>query len=718
MTGRYLAAAFITLAALAACTPVKDSQWRVYGGHPSGDRYSTLTQITPTNVQQLRVAWRFDMHEQGESQTQPLVIGRTLYGYTPGLKVIALDAATGSLRWTFDSELAGTRRGQHSFAGPSRGLAYWSDGRQGRLFAGIMNYLYALDPATGRPIETFGAGGAVDLREGLGANARQLYVSLTSPGIVYEDLVIVGFRTAENAPAAPGCIRAYDVRTGSLRWTFHTLPRPGDAGSASWPENAWRTAGGANSWAGFALDEERGILYAPTGSAVPDFYGAGRSGDNLFANTLVALDARTGKRMWHFQFVHHDLWDRDLPSPPTLLTVQRDGRRIDAVAQPTKQGFLFLFDRVTGITLFPIEERATPASNVPGEVAAATQPYPVAPAAFARQQLTEEMLTNRTASAHAWAVEQFRGFRSEGQFVPFGVARPTLVFPGFDGGAEWGGAAADPTSGVIYINSNDVAWTGSLIESTPGVGPGATLYQTQCSVCHGIDRQGSPPAFPSLQELDRRLDAGQIADVIRSGRGRMPAFASIPQHALERLVEYVRTGAEPHDQAAIENGNATEGSKREMNASLRDEGEPSRFRFTGYHKFVDPDGYPAVAPPWGTLNAIDLSIGSYLWKIPLGEYPELVEQGMRETGSENYGGPILTASGLLFIGATIYDRKLRAFDSRTGALLWQTQLPFAGTATPVTYLVGRKQYLVINTSNARNPHAPQGGAYVAFALPN
>lgn len=464
-------------AALAAvtCTPYpgrgstsgRASDWPVYGGNQASQRYSPLTQITRTNVRNLRQVWQFNSAETGDPETNPLVIGRKLFAFTPALAVVCLDAATGKELWRFDS-------GLHVF-GPSRGLTYWSDGRSARVFAGVANYLFALDADTGRPIEQFAEGGHLDLRKGLRGEYTQHDVALTSPGVLYEDLLIVGFRTSETQPAPPGDIRAFDVRNGALRWTFHTIPHPGEPGAQTWPPDAWKSAGAANNWTGMSLDEKRGIVYVPTGSAVSDFYGADRLGNNLYANTLLALDAATGKLLWHFQAMHHDLLDRDLPTPPTLLTVRHGGRRVDVVAQPTKQGFLYVLDRETGKPIFSIEERAAPPSEVPGEKASATQPQPLLPEPFARQRLTEDMLTQRTPQAHAWALEQLRGWRSEGPFTPAGVNRPSVVFPGFDGGAEWGGAAVDPKSGVIYINANDIAWTAQLaLNSTTG-GIGATL---------------------------------------------------------------------------------------------------------------------------------------------------------------------------------------------------------------------------------------------------
>jgi len=674
--------------------------WPAYGGGPDDARYSPLQQINRHNVASLQVAWTYDTAEEGGLETSPIVVNGVLYGITPAQEIFALDAATGHPLWKFGSGIEG---GQ-----PNRGLSYWASGDDQRILVGITNFVYALDARTGKAIASFGEEGHIDLRKNLrGEYQRQSLVS-TSPGVVYKDLIIFGDREPEALPAPPGDIRAYDVRTGKLRWSFHTIPHPGELGYDTWPKHAWTYSGGANNWTGMALDEKRGIVYAPTGSAASDFYGADRLGDDLFANSLIALDAETGKRIWHFQTVKHDVWDRDLPSPPSLVTVKHDGRTIDAIAQTTKSGYVYLFDRTNGQPLFPISYRPYPPSPTPGEKAAATQPLPAMPAPFARQLLTEDMLTQRTPEAHAWALAEFRKFRSEGQFVPFGDEKPTVIFPGYDGGAEWGGAAVDLQSAVLYVNANDLAWTGSLAKNTGDPeSSGRAIYLSQCSLCHGEKLAGSPPQFPSLIDESKRHSREEISSMIRHGKGRMPAFSNLSDDKISALIDYVSTGGKAEYVPA---------SNARQVANSPSAPRPA-YRFAGYTKFLDPDGYPAVAPPWGTLSAIDLNTGEYRWKIPLGEYPALAAKGLHDTGTENYGGPIVTAGGLLFIAATNFDKKLRAFDKDTGKLLWETLLPFAGNATPATYEVAGRQYLVIAAGGGKAVDLPSGGIYVAFALP-
>jgi len=676
---------------LATLTPAfaQSADWAIYGGE-GGRRFSSLAQITRANVGKLQQAWRFDMAEAGDPQTHPLGVDGVVYAYTPSLDTIALDGANGKLLWRFSS---GVKAG-----GPQRGLAMWRSGRERRLFANAGSYLYALDPKTGKPLADFGEGGRIDLRTGLGRDPDKISVALTTPGVIWRDMIIMGFRTAESAPAAPGDIRAFDVHTGKQRWAFHTIPHPGEPGYETWPAEYWKTGGGANAWPGMVLDEKRGVLFAPTGSAVSDFYGHDRIGDNLYANCLLALDANTGKLVWYFQGVRHDIADRDFPSPPVLLTVKRDGKTVEAVAQASKQGYLFVLDRLTGKPLFPMTEVAVPPSQVPGEKTAATQIVPSLPAPFARQHLSEGLLTNRTPAAHQWALSQFRSFANDGPFPHMRLGKQTLAFPGFDGGAEWGGQAADAKRGILYLNSNDVAWTGGLVENHKAASLGEGLYLDNCASCHGTDRKGSLPAFPSL--VDSKLTEAEMTEVLWSGRGRMPAFRGLLAGDLKALLTYVRSGSD----------------KTELAAPASDAPSDDRppYRFTGYRKFLDPDGYPAVAPPWGTLSAIDLNDGSYRWRVPLGEYPALAD---KSTGSENYGGPILTAGGVLFIGATLHDKKIRAFDPNNGKLLWDAQLPYAGNATPITYMAGGRQYILIQADNARDKNAAQGAAYVAFALP-
>ena len=682
------------------------TDWPVYGGQPAGDHYSPLTQINHKNVSQLKVAWTYDAGETGGLETSPIIVGRVLYAYTATQKVIALDAATGKLIWQFDSGIKGKN--------PVRGLTYWSDGKDSRIFAPVTNFLYCLDAQTGKPIPEFAENGRIDLRKDLRGDYRLQSIAMTSPGIVYKDMIIVGGRNPETHPAPPGDIRAFDVKTGALRWRFHTIPHPGEFGYDTWPKDAWTYSGAANNWAGMSLDVGRGILYVPTGSAVFDFYGADRIGDDLFANCLIALNAETGERIWHFQGVHHDIWDRDFPSPPALVTVKRDGKSVDAVAQTTKQGFLFLFDRTTGKPLFPIEERRFPASQIPGEITAPTQPVPLSPEPFARQVLTADLLTQRTPEAHAWAEKEFGTYLSGGQFIPTGLDKETVVFPCFLGGAEWGGPAVDPKRAILFVNSNEAACVIALTENKPARSTGERTFHNQCSVCHNDDRTGSPPTYPSLVDAGKRLSADEIEATIQQGRGRMPAFPNIQGDYLRSLIKYVMSDpkAESKDAPA-----ADVDPDHDAIYSSNPDGAPMKYRITGSKDFLDPDGYPAITPPWGTLNAIDLNTGKYLWKIPLGEYPELAAKGLSNTGSENYGGPIVTAGDVLFIGATIFDKKARAFDSRTGRLLWSTVLPHAAVATPATYMIDGKQYVVFSAGGGKDPKGSSGSVYVAFSLP-
>ncbi|MGD8331469.1 MAG: pyrroloquinoline quinone-dependent dehydrogenase [Acidobacteriota bacterium] len=680
-------APLILAAGLAACSPASDVDWPLHGG-PGNIRYSPLTDITRDNVGQLEVAWVYDAgdaFEGSEMQSNPVVVDGVLYATTPGLAVVAVDAVSGTERWRFDPIAAAgdTRsRARH------RGVTVYED----RVLVAARRWLWALDRETGAPIASFGEDGRIDLREGLGRPAEELSVSASTPGAIFEDLIIMGSSVPETLPGSPGHIRAFDVHTGEQRWIFHTIPQPGEFGYDTWPPDAWQIAGGANAWTGVTVDPTAGLVFAATGSASFDFYGGNRPGDNLFANSVLALDARTGAYVWHFQAVHHDLWDWDFPTPPALVTVQRDGRRVDAVAQVTKSGYVYLFDRGDGTPLFPVEERPVPTTGLPGDELSPTQPVPLLPEPFARHNLTEDMLTQRTPEAHAAVLEEFRARRA-GMYEPPSLAG-TIIFPGVDGGAEWGGVAFDEDSGLLFVNSNEMPWIVQMIPNND-----ASLYNVNCASCHGEDRAGNAQ-MPSLLGVADRLSRDEIAELIRAGTGRMPAFPELGRSNTDDIVEYVVTGID-----------------RGADPEVMSEPTWLPYRNTGYTLWRDPDGYPPITPPWGTLNAIDLNSGEIRWRIPFGEFPELAAQGLTSTGSDNYGGPVVTASGLLFIGATNFDNKFHAFDALTGELLWEATLPAAGNATPSVYRVAGREYVVIACGGGKNG-APSGASIVAFALPH
>ena len=680
--------------------------WRVTGSEPGNTRYSSLDQINRSNVARLRLAWTYhtgDLTPGGRSEIQatPIVVDGVLYTTTPALAVIALRADSGTMLWRFDPFANRERE-----TSVNRGVVYWADDRERRIFFSAGRRLYALDAQTGHPIHTFGDSGSVDLGAGLGREITDPYLVATSPGVIYRDVLIQGTRVGEGEGSAPGDVRAYDVRTGKIRWTFHTIPRPGEFGHDTWPADAWRTAGGANSWAGMTVDAGRGIVYIPTGSATPDFYGGDRVGANLFANSLLALDAKTGKRLWHFQTVHHDLWDRDLPAAPNLVTVTRGRNRVDAVAQITKSGFVFLFDRESGRPLFPVQERHVPASDLTGEQAWPTQPFPLKPAPFARQVIGEADLTTLSPEANAASVRRFRTLRTNGLFTP-PSRKGTIIFPGFDGGGEWGGAAVDRKSGVIYVNASDVPWIAAMRESAkipPATGvrrTGAAVYAAVCASCHGTDKRGKDRA-PSLLGIGVRLSTEKLQEVLERGSGFMPSFANLPEVETRAVIAYllgIRAASLPTAKRATANPVRAK----------------APYEFVGYERWRDSAGFPAVKPPWGTLSAIDLNSGEYLWRIPLGEHAALTAKGVPITGTEQYGGPIVTEGGLVFIAAT-QDAKFRAFDKKTGVLLWETTLPAAGYATPSTFAVRGKQYVVIAAGGGKLG-TKSGDAYVAYALP-
>lgn len=670
--------------------------WETVGGTNANLHYSALKQIDKSNVSRLRVAWTYDTgdaYPNSDVQCNPIIVDGVMYATTPKTRVVAVNAATGKEIWRFS---AGNERARH----PNRGVSYWADGSEARILVTIGYELISLDAKTGKPDAKFGTDGKVDLRTAFDRPIEDTSLTVTSAGSIYKDLIILGSSVAESLPATPGDIRAYNVRTGKLSWTFHTIPLPGEFGADTWPANARKTSGAANNWAGMAVDDKRGLVYVPTGSAAFDFYGADRHGDNLFANTLICLDAATGKRKWHFQAVRHDVWDLDFPSAPTLITVRHQGKDVDAVAQAGKTGYIYVLNRETGESLFPIEEHAIAPSEVDGELLAKSQPVPLKPEPFIRQKLTTDMATRRTEAARKAVSEQLKTLDHGSLFIPPSL-RGTVFFPGLAGGAEWGGSAYDPETHLYYINANELGWIIKLIppEKLHQTAKASQLYKARCASCHGPDMKGAPPEYPALDQAAGRLTAAQITNILHKGGGRMPSFAFLGDAAIDAIRDLLLTKAD-----------------REVEVQSRRKPSPGlKYTVEAYRKFLDPDGYPATTPPWGTLSAINLDTGDYAWKIPFGEYPELAAKGMGNTGTENHGGGVVTAGGLLFIGATHYDNKFRAFDKHTGKLLWETKLPFAANATPAVYELNGKQYVVVAAGGGRE--RPSGGLYIAFALP-
>ncbi len=713
---------------LVACKPRGGQQgsWPVYGGSAANTHYSPLTQVDTANVGQLQKAWEYhtgDGDSMSQIQVNALVIDGVLYGVSPRLKLFALDAATGQVHWVYDPARPVNGDTPAIAINACRGVAYYKGGpKDQRLFYSAAGFLYCIDALKGEPVPEWGNNGKIDLHNDLGRDVQKLYVAGTTPGVIYKDLIIVGDRVDEEAAAAPGHIRAYDVHTGKLRWIFHTIPYPGEEGYATWDDTAaYKHLGGANAWAGFSLDEDKGVLFAPIGSASYDFYGGKRLGDDLFANCVLALDAATGKRLWHFQTVHHDVWDRDPSTAPVPVVVKKDGKDVPAVVQVTKTGFIFLLDRQTGKPLSPVEERSVPKdSALPGERLSPRQPYPVEMPVYARQSLNEKDLNHLVPAASYEDIRRRLAGYHAGMFVP-PTREGTVIFPGFDGGAEWGGPAFDQKTGLLYVNANEMPWVLTMVDVKKALGAadggmaagekgqhatvgeaGKRLYAANCMVCHGGNLKGGGN-FPSLVGVARKYNERQFLALLAGGRRMMPAFKQLSDAEKGALAAFVLREVKEDAEVFVEGDKEREDPYWQM-----------PFHATGYNKFLTKEGYPAVAPPWGTLTAVDLNRGIIVWRDTLGDYPEFKAKGIH-TGTENYGGPVVTAGGLLFIAATS-DAKMRAYNKRTGQLLWETDLPAAGFATPSVYAVDGKQYVVIACGGGKL-HKKSGDAYVAFALP-
>jgi quinoprotein glucose dehydrogenase len=701
---------------LFSCSDKKglNPQWPVSGGSNANIRYADLSQINTSNVHLLTPAWEFhtgdaDTVNHSQIQCNPLIIDGIMYGTTPEMKLFALDASTGKQNWIFNPfDSIDANKGSFFIMNNCRGISYWTDGaKDKRILYTAGSFMHCINANDGTIMRSFGDSGKVDLHSGLGRDVSQLFITATSPGTVYKDLIIMGSRVDEGPAAAPGHIRAFNVKTGKQEWIFHTIPQPGEPGHETWDNpNAYLKIGGANNWSGMSLDEARGIVYVPTGSASFDFYGGRRTGNNLFADCLLALDAATGKYIWHFQNIHHDVWDRDLPTAPALVTVTHNGKKTDAVAQPTKTGFIYLLDRVSGKPLFPVEEKAVPFdTELDGEKLSPTQPVPLLPKPFARQAFTESDINNLIPDSSREEIrKRWTGYRKDHMFAP-PSKQGTIVFPGFDGGAEWGGPAFDPETGLLYVNANEMPWVLTMVDKPllpkkeNYLEAGNRIYTQQCQACHGADKKGTGN-YPSLDSVKIKYTPSTLLSLINSGRRMMPSFLHLSEDVKNAVVALLL------DDKTF--------AKKIFPPQPVDTFLQLPYGITGYNKFLSKEGYPAISPPWGTLNAIDLNSGEIAWKIPLGEYPEFAKKGII-TGTENYGGPVVTAGGVVFIAAT-RDSKIRAFDKKTGKQLWEYLLPAPGFATPAIYALNGKQYVVIACGGGKLG-TKSGDSYIAFSLP-
>ncbi len=677
-------------------------EWRTYA---SDNKFSLLDYIHTENVSELEEVWRYEEEEEGAGiNCNPLVAKGRMFVYTPAKTIVALNPEDGSALWEFTPDP--TR-----IPPLMRGIAFY-DGKDKVPDAILFVHgstLYKVFTKDGNPDPTFGTNGRVDFYTGLeieGAAKNSVDVTSNAPGVVYGDIYVVGCMVPDELPSIPGDIRGFNIKTGALEWIFHTIPEKGEFGADTWPENARKTNGGANCWGGMTLDKERGVVYVPTASPSFDFYGADRPGMNLFANCLLALDASTGERLWHFQTTHHDLWDRDNGSPPNLVTVKHNGKNIDAVALATKLGYVFLFDRDSGKPLFPIEEIAVPTEGgLPGEKPWPTQPIPSKPEPFTRQGYKEAYYSDISEGN----VERIKKDIADNGYQT-GIYEPptekgSIVVPAAHGGSNWGGSSLNPKTGIMFINAVDMPWFVKMINLGDDMDEdkdltGKSLFKMYCSSCHGMDKKGTEYG-PNVVARGHSIPFQEFNSLLINGREPMPAFKQLTQGQRTKIIAFVK--------GLSEEESAAENNKLEKVTVT----PPQPYTFSGYGFYNDAEGYPAIKPPWSTLSAVDLNKGELLWQVPLGQNKKLAEKGIHGTGSFTRGGGIATAGGLIFIASTS-DQKFRSFDQNTGKVLWETQLPGTGQAVPSTYAIKDKQYVTIAVNP--NPEANFNGGYVTYSL--
>lgn len=756
----------------------KFASWETAGGDAGVTHYSNLDQINKENVHKLRLAWEFstgdilrdDNEYWGGStiQSNPIVVDGVLYSTTPTLHIIALDAASGRQIWRFDPW-----KGKEG-GGYNRGVAYWRNGDDRRIFYTVKNELICLDAKTGTLVQSFGENGRQNMAKGLlpEHEARGGVISPAAP-VIYKDLVVVG---GMGEWRVPGNVSAYDAITGERRWIFNTIPFPGEVGFETWGDTTyWRDGFGANCWGGLSVDEGNEMVFFATGQAKPDLHRPNSEGDHLFGNCVVAVNANTGEYVWHFQEIHHDLWDLDLPCAPMLIDLEVNGKIMPGLAQLSKTGNTFLFNRLNGEIFTKYREKEVPPSRLIGEHASQTQPWVTWPEPFSYQYVTEFDYSNISPEATAYSKERLAN-ADIGWMIP--PSTRGNIYYGVHGGAEWPGGAFDPEIQYLFINANQTPWYIKMRRLDEDH-RGSRLYsEKQCSACHGWNRGGFAD-FPALTDMHLKFKSiAAVESRIKNRIQTIPEYPKLDGEEIREMAEFLMDSIPPklnHPGAilfaggkcvechggdrrgmvkgnipslldlefryknieevkqVIKNGrNAMPGNegytdeeltmiaKFLMNIPAEGGNEEMRngpvYQTDRFERFLDQEGYPATRPPWGTMNAINLRTGKIAWQVPLGEFPELTARGIKPTGTENFGGPVVTKGGLVFIAATM-DEKIRAFDKMTGTLLWEYQLPAGGYTTPSTYIVDGRQYLIIPCGGGGKPGTKSGDKFLAFTLP-